>query len=77
MTSLIHIVSQAWNRASSRTSHPSSSWGDKPSPIRSIGERLAPIATFCSSGATRRTTTWHGIRQAMQTAWLQERAPAT
>ena len=36
MTSLIHIVSQAWNRASSRTSHPSSSWGDKPSPIRSI-----------------------------------------
>ena len=47
------------------------------SPIRSIGERLAPIATFCSSGATRRTTTWHGIRQAMQTAWLQEHAPAT
>lgn len=36
MTSLIHIVSQAWNRASSRTSHPSSPWGDKPSPIRSI-----------------------------------------
>ena len=40
-------------------------------------ERLAPIATFCSSGATRRTTTWHGIRRAMQTAWLQEHAPAT
>ncbi len=36
MTSLIHIVSQAWNKASSRTSHPSSSSGDKPSPIRSI-----------------------------------------
>ena len=55
MTSLIHIVSQAWNKASSRTSHPSSSSGDKPSPIRSIAAAGVALLGIIGLGAASLT----------------------